>query len=168
MKSRCKICRQPATRKRGLASLCDAIECEAELGKPAPVKRKVHKTMKSKGMKGRSPNAFEKQWHDALASLGCIACYQDGIHQPIVSIHHIDGRTKPNAHIFCLPLCAGHHQDGTGNDKQMIAVHPWKSRFEARYGTQMQLLEVCTTLLLGKFDIEKIHDLAHIANRAND
>lgn len=51
MKSRCKICRQPATRKRGLASLCDAIECEAELGRPAPVKRKIARPMKSKGPK---------------------------------------------------------------------------------------------------------------------
>jgi hypothetical protein len=57
-----------------------------------------------------------------------------------VSIHHIAGRTLPDAHKLVLPLCAGHHQDGTGQDKSMIAVHPYKARFEAKYGTQKELL----------------------------
>lgn len=43
MKSRCKICRKPATRLRGLASLCDAIECEAELGLKLLAKGKAEK-----------------------------------------------------------------------------------------------------------------------------
>ena len=64
-----------------------------------------------------------------------------------VSIHHIDGRTKPGAHRKVLPLCAGHHQDGTGNDKSRIAVHPYKRRFEARYGSQMELKALCDALL---------------------
>lgn len=29
---KCKICKEPATRKRGLASLCSSIECEVKLG----------------------------------------------------------------------------------------------------------------------------------------
>lgn len=99
----------------------------------------------SRGMKGKSPTAEQKRFHDRLASLGCIACRLDGVHQPVVSIHHIDGRTKPNAHWEVLPLCAGHHQDGTGVPG-LIAVHPWKTRFEARYGTQYELLAKCLQL----------------------
>jgi len=41
-----------------------------------------------------------------------------------------------------LPLCAGHHQDGTGAPG-LIAVHPYKARFEERYGKQSDLLEMC-------------------------
>ena len=34
----------------------------------------------------------------------------------------------------------GHHQDGTGY-AGLIAVHPWKKRFEQRYGGQYALLD---------------------------
>lgn len=61
----------------------------------------------SRGMKGAAPTAEQKRVHGRLASLGCIACRLDGRHQPVVSIHHIDGRTKPKAHWEVLPLCAG-------------------------------------------------------------
>lgn len=87
-----------------------------------------------------NPTKSDKQFWDAVANLGCIACIKDGYKNPLVSIHHIDGRTKPNAHRRVLPLCAGHHQDGTGNDKNMIAVHPFKARFETKYGKQEDLL----------------------------
>jgi len=98
-------------------------------------------------MKGRTRTAAEKHLHDRLASeVGCIACRADGIRNLHVSIHHINGRTKPGAHSEVLPLCAGHHQDGTGAPG-LIAVHPWKRRFEARYGSQAQLLEDCLEIL---------------------
>lgn len=99
-------------------------------------------------MKGRNRTSAEKRFHDQLASLGCIACRLDGTHNPVVSIHHINGRTRPGAHMQVLPLCAGHHQDGTGWPG-LIAVHPWKRRFEDKYGTQEQLLERCRKLLEG-------------------
>ena len=97
-------------------------------------------------MKGRTPNKAEKQFHNAIAALGCIACRADGIFTELVSIHHIDGRTKPDAHMKVLPLCAGHHQDNTGVPG-LIAVHPWKKRFENRYGTQLELLAKCMELV---------------------
>lgn len=92
-------------------------------------------------MKGTNPSARQKRFHDLLAShVGCQACLQDnGTRNTYVSIHHIDGRTKPNAHWLVLPLCAGHHQDGYGMPG-MIAVHPYKARFEQRYGRQLDLL----------------------------
>ena len=40
-----------------------------------------------------------------------------------------------------------HHQDGTGNDKSMIAVHPHKARFEAKYGIQVDLLKETMEIL---------------------
>lgn len=87
-----------------------------------------------------NPTKLDKQFWDTVASIGCIACIKDGYRNPIVSIHHINGRTKLGAHRQVLPLCAGHHQDGTGNDKNIIAVHPFKKRFEAKYGKKEDLL----------------------------
>ncbi len=97
-------------------------------------------------MKGKNPTAAEKRFHDQLASLGCIACFLDGNYSPEVSIHHIEGRTRPGAHMKVLPLCAGHHQDGTGIPG-LIAVHPWKTRFENQYGKQDELLSLCLELI---------------------
>lgn len=96
-------------------------------------------------MKGRNPSATEKRYHDLLAtSIGCIACWKErGERNCFVSIHHVDGRTKPDAHWLVLPLCAGHHQDnGTA-----IAVHPWKARFELAYGPQRHLIAECAIQL---------------------
>jgi len=97
-------------------------------------------------MKGTTPTKADRQLWDAMAQLGCIACLKDGVHSPFVSIHHIDGRTKPGAHRLVLPLCAGHHQDGTG-ERGLIAVHPWKARFEQTYGKQTDLLHECMKLI---------------------
>lgn len=98
-------------------------------------------------MKGRNPSAAEKRFHDQLASLGCIACRIDGNHNPTVSIHHIDGRTKPGAHMRVLPLCAGHHQHGTGAPG-LTGIHPFKARFELAYGKQETLIRDCALQLL--------------------
>jgi len=94
-------------------------------------------------MKGKTPSAAEKRFHDQIASLGCIACFIDGRYMEEVSI---DGRTKPGAHMNVLPLCAGHHQDGTGVPG-LVAVHPWKARFEKMYGKQEEILALCHELL---------------------
>jgi hypothetical protein len=72
-----------------------------------------------------------------MAALGCIACRKDGVQNQYVSIHHIDGRSKPGAHSRVLPLCYWHHQSG---DQEAPSVHPWKARFEAKYGKQADLL----------------------------
>ena len=91
-------------------------------------------------MKGRTPTKAEKAlWHD-MAGTGCIACLIDGRVNPWVSIHHIDGRTKPGAHKLVLPLCAQHHQQDDTDPLGRIAVHPNKARFETKYGSQMELL----------------------------
>jgi hypothetical protein len=99
-------------------------------------------------MKGKAPSKAEKGYHDRLASVvGCIACRKDGRVNHHVSIHHIDGRTKPDAHWLVLPLCAPHHQ-GTGGNA--IAVHINKFRFEQQYGSQLELLRHCAEILAAK------------------
>jgi len=101
-------------------------------------------------MKGRTPTAEQRRFWDMLArEVGCIASRKDGFWEPRVSIHHIEGRTKPDAHWLVLPLSAGNHQDGTGAPDR-IAVHPWKKQFEARYGTQLALLRECIQILLDR------------------
>ncbi|WP_244556336.1 Ref family recombination enhancement nuclease [Janthinobacterium sp. TND4EL3] len=111
-------------------------------------------TKRKSGLKSkeRAVTAAEKLMWTRLAALGCVACMKDGNFNTHVSIHHVDGRTKPGCHQLVLPLCAGHHQDGTGEDKTLIAVHPWKARFEARYGTQGELMDECAQLLFEQQD----------------
>ncbi|MHA6476172.1 Ref family recombination enhancement nuclease [Stutzerimonas sp. KH-1] len=102
-------------------------------------------------MKGKNPTKAQSDYHDLLAqNIGCIACFRDTAgHQRnfVVSIHHCDGRTKPDAHWQVLPLCAGHHQDGYGAPG-LIAVHPYKARFELAYGKQETLIRDCALQLL--------------------
>lgn len=86
--------------------------------------------------KQRARTEKEKAYHDRLAALGCIACMKDGHFNPHVSIHHVHGRTAPGCHMQVLPLCGPHHQD----DGTALAVHPWKTRWEARYGNQDDLI----------------------------
>lgn len=96
----------------------------------------------------RAPTKPEKLlWTRMAQTVGCIACHLDGRFNLVVSIHHIDGRTKPGCHQKVLPLCAGHHQAATGEDKTLLAVHPDKARFERRYGPQMALLVMVQQLL---------------------
>jgi hypothetical protein len=95
-------------------------------------------------MKGSNPTKTDKQLWTKLADLGCIACRIDGIHSPHVSIHHIDGRTKPGAHQNVIPLCGPHHQTG---GEEAPSIHPWKARFEAKYGKQEQLRQMCMELI---------------------
>lgn len=91
-----------------------------------------------------NPTTEDRKYWAKLADLGCVACRINGVHNPWFSIHHIDGETKPGAHRKVLPLCGRHHQGGTQDDP---SVHPWKRRFEARYGRQMELKAMCDDLL---------------------
>jgi len=111
---------------------------------------KAGKPMKSRGMKGRAPTAEESRFMDHVASLGCIACLKDGHHIQEVSIHHIDGRTKPGAHFLVLPLCGPHHQQDDTDPRGRISVHGRKATFQARYGTQAELLAECVEILTSK------------------
>jgi hypothetical protein len=95
-------------------------------------------------MRGSNPTKAEKAfWNRLAGEIGCIACAKDGIQNPFVAIHHIDGRTKRGCHMLVLPLCGPHHQHDDTDPFGRIGVHPYKARFEERYGTQMDLLAEC-------------------------
>jgi hypothetical protein len=108
---------------------------------------KLPKPMKSRGMKGRPPTAEEARFMDKMGQLPCIACLKDGWTNHVISLHHIDGRTKPGAHFVVLPLCAEHHQQDDSDVRQRISVHGHKKPFVARYGTELELLAECISLI---------------------
>jgi hypothetical protein len=92
-----------------------------------------------------NPTKAEKMYWDRLIdNVGCIACRLDGTANRYAVIHHTDGRTKPGCHMKVVPLCAPHHQTG-GEDAP--SIHPWKKRFEAKYGTQESLMLMCASIL---------------------
>ena len=90
------------------------------------VKRNTHK-----------PNTAESKHLRSVKELDCIAC---GKHAPS-DAHHITDCGRRISHYHTLPLCKGCHQ--TGN----ISVHGSKRTFEAKWGTQLQLLEKTKRLL---------------------
>lgn len=108
----------------------------------APAKRSTLKTRQ------RAVKPEEKVLWDRLANeIGCIACVKDGRRNTHVSIHHVDGRTKPGCHLLVLPLCAPHHQQDDTDPAGRISVHGNKARFEKLYGNQLELVEECMTIL---------------------
>jgi len=78
---------------------------------------------------------------DKVQALGCIACYQEGVYSP-AEIHHILDGNRRIGHHSVLPLCVPHHRGGSDGDSYPHAVsrHPFKRRFEDKYGTEQVLL----------------------------
>lgn len=89
--------------------------------KAAPVA--IVRKKATRGLKGRTPTADEKRVMNALARLSCVACALHGEDQPLISLHHIDGREKTGAHYLVLPLCKWHHQHAA--PKEIRAIYPW-------------------------------------------
>ena len=97
----------------------------------------------------KSATKIEREWMDRITEHGCIACRLDGNHRP-AAVHHIVSGNRRMGHLFSLPLCdPGHHQGG--QQFGMISLHPWKARFVARYGTELELLAMLK-VELGYFD----------------
>jgi len=98
-------------------------------------------------MKGRNPTKKEKNWMDGISQIGCIVCK---LHHDCFSpaeIHHLYGKTVPEAHLKTIPLCFRHHREGVNNDLY-VSRHPFKKEFEERYGSQEQLLEKTIDIML--------------------
>lgn len=92
-----------------------------------------------------NPTKAEKTYWSKLSEIvGCCACRVDGVLNHYVSIHHVDGRTKPGCHMNVLPLCSEHHQTG---GKEAPSIHPWKARFIRKYGTQEELMSMCRNIV---------------------
>jgi hypothetical protein len=84
-------------------------------------------------------SAAEQDWMDRARAFGCIVCWlQHGERTP-AAIHHILAGGRRMGHLHTIPLCdPGHHQ-GTPTPLK-ISRHPDKARFEAAYGTELELL----------------------------
>jgi len=120
--------------------------------KPAPVaaKRQTRASTSGRGLKGRTPTAAERVVMDALGKLPCIACLQHGKESLLISLHHIEGRTKPGAHLLQIPLCDHHHQHAA--PAAIRADFPWlvpvhadgitggKAEFSRHNGTESELM----------------------------
>jgi len=84
------------------------------------------------------PNAEERAWLDWIVAYGCVACRMDGHGVVPPAVHHLLRGGRRIGHLFSLPLCQpGHHMDGGPG---VVSRHPWKARFEAKYGTEATLL----------------------------
>ena len=76
-------------------------------------------------MKGRSPNAEERKWMDAIAEFGCVVCHRTMEVASPPEIHHIHGKTEKDCHLNTIPLCYYHHRAGT-DDLVATSRHPHK------------------------------------------
>ena len=104
-------------------------------------------------LEGRTPTSEEKKWLDEISDLGCVVCRVfESTYSP-ASPHHIEGKVKPGAHKITIPLCFLHHQEGSDND-QYTSRHPYKARFEERYATEEELLEMTRQLVEKKRQLE--------------
>ena len=115
---------------------------------PARLCVPVPKGVKAKPGK-RQPTAEERDWMDAITAHGCVACRKDGRGYVPAAVHHILRGGQRIGPLFTLPLCdPGHHQNGQALG--LTSRHPWKARFEAQYGGEMELLEALRAELMHK------------------
>jgi hypothetical protein len=115
--------------------------------------RRTGKPMASVGQRAKRmrqgkipPNAAEQAWMDKARAFGCVVCFlQTGLRTP-AAIHHILSGGRRMGHLYTLPLCdPGHHQASPTPEK--ISRHPHKARFEAAYGSELDLLDTLKALL---------------------
>jgi hypothetical protein len=99
----------------------------------------------------RTPTADERAWMNAIVAYGCIACRVEGFGYVRPAVHHILRGGLRIGHRFTLPLCdPGHHQNGA--PLGLISRHPWKARFEDRYGDEWALLATLQGVLKKQAD----------------
>ncbi len=105
----------------------------------------VPKGEKARPGKG-APTKEERAWMDAITQLGCICCLLDGVEPRPTTVHHILRGGVRMGHLYSLPACdPGHHQGG--QPLGLISRHPHKARFEQRYGTEAELLDLVKRLV---------------------
>lgn len=87
----------------------------------------------------RPATVDEAERMDRVAAWGCVACRLDRVAPRPTAIHHLLRGGVRMGHRYTIGLCdPGHHQDGA--PLGITSRHPWKARFEARYGSEIQLL----------------------------
>ena len=103
-------------------------------------------------MLGRKPTKEETIWLEFIIDLGCICCLNNGIHSPC-EVHHIEGSRKPEAHLMTIGLCFMHHRGGIDTE-ECTSRHPYKKRFEHRYGSEYALLDQVRQIAIENGDYE--------------
>lgn len=81
----------------------------------------------------------ERDHMGRVADLCCVVCRNEGLGNTPAMVHHIGNGTmgKRASNYEVIPLCPAHHQYGGHG----VAVHAGRKAFEARYGTEQELLE---------------------------
>lgn len=141
--------------KRGTSTLKQKtpLARTSALKAKAPMQRKPADPDKPKkrrggpGLKGRTPTAAEQRFMDLAGAVPCMACAKDGRENRQISLHHVDGRTKPGAHFLVLPLCGPHHQQDDSDPLERVSLHGAKKVFGQIYGTERELLAELYALL---------------------
>ncbi len=95
-------------------------------------------------------NKDQKRFQDRVRALGCIVCQGEGVDSP-AEIHHLLSGSRRIGEDSVLGLCQIHHR-GQVNTPEMVSRHPWRREFEARYGTEAELLEKTQQLIGGEND----------------
>lgn len=140
--------RSAIARKVPMARGSSTLKAGAPMKQHGAVRATGKPRQKSLKAKQRAVTPDEKAtWNRLATEIGCVACMKDGQFNTHVSIHHVDGRTKPGCHKLVLPLCAQHHQQDDADPAHRVAVHPNKARFEKLYGTQEELMALCAAIL---------------------
>lgn len=87
---------------------------------------------------GRTPTKEEREWMNTIQQLGCIVCRVHFNAETPAEIHHLSGKTDEDAHFKTIPLCHPHHRGGSGTGP-FLSRHPYKRRWEERFGTEEEL-----------------------------
>lgn len=93
----------------------------------------------TKKARAYTPVAERKHMGD-VAHLGCVVCRNLGYGPTPAEVHHIrtgTGAGRRASNFDTIPLCPNHHRLGGSG----VAIHAGKQSFEARYGTELELLE---------------------------
>lgn len=87
--------------------------------------------------------AKQKRYANKVAAIGCIVSYNMGYPETPAEIHHVYSKVngKMRNHDDIIPLSPQFHRCGRD------AVHVDKKLFEAKYGTEAELLEQVKELL---------------------
>lgn len=93
------------------------------------------------------PNKAEAQWLDDIVQLGCVICWTEGNPHTPAEAHHMLEHGRRMGHLFTIPLCFLHHRAGR-NDRRIVSRGQSQTRFEERYGPEVDLLAATQRLVL--------------------
>ena len=88
----------------------------------------------------KAATVAEQRWMDWVAAFGCVVCWLDRGAKTPCAVHHLVAGGRRLGHFHTIGLCdPGHHQHSPTAEK--ISRHPDKARFEATYGTEVEMLD---------------------------